>query len=185
MIVWGPKRPEGGTPSVDISEDAEIPWNRLSFGHQHGQIPIPGLRRMFAECVQGAFEGLKLIGKTGQPGKINPGFFVGPGRERELGDEEWLLGWSYEGRRVSLPEARRLIVIPTYVWTLQNKAYAELARLKMIGRMHDDDDRDLVIYDGVAGDDPDDFEKPLSAAAILVSYVNGWQEDLARTPTLQ
>jgi hypothetical protein len=172
-------------PSVDISVDAEIPWNRLSLGYQHGQIPVPGLHRMFTECVQGAMEGLKLIGKSGRPGKINLGLFVGPGRERELEDEEWLLGWSFEGRRVSLPEARRLILLPAYVWMLQNKAYAELARLKMIGRMHAEDDNDLVIYDGVPSDDPDDFEKPLSAAAILVSYVNGQQEELARAPTLQ
>lgn len=184
MIVWRPEPPPG-LPSVDISADAEIPWSHLSLSYQHGQIPVPGLARMFTECVQGAFEGLKLIGKSGRPGKINPGYFVGPGRERLPTDEEWLLGWSYEGRRVSLPEARRVILIPAYLWTLQNKAYAELARLKMIGRMHADDDRDLVVYDGVIGDDPDDFEKPLSAAAILVSYVNGQQEDLARAPTLQ
>ena len=137
MIVWRPEKPPNAK-AIDISTDAEIPWDRLSPTYQHGQIPVPGLHRMFTESVQGAFEGLKLIGKIGQPGKINPGYFTGPGRVRELKNKEWLVGWSYHGLRVSLPDAYRYILIPTYLWMLQNKAYAVLARLKQIGRKYED-----------------------------------------------
>lgn len=185
MIVWRPSRPAEDIPSIDVSDDAEPPWERLSPNYQHGQIPIPGMPRMLTECVQGAMEGLKLISKQGLPGKLNPGYFVGPGREREVKADEWLLGWSYEGRRLSLPEARRLIFIPAYVWTLQNKTHGVLAKLKLLGRKHDEDGLDLVVYDGVPGDDLDDYETPLSAAAILVAYANDQLAELLQPAALQ
>ncbi len=185
MIIWGPEKPAGGSPAVDISAAAEIPWDRLNPAYQHGQIPVPGLHGMFTESVTGAMEGLKLIGKEGLPGKINPGYFTGPGRIRELGDKEWLLGWSFEGRRLSLPDARRSIFIPAYLWAAQNKAYAVLARLRQFGKVCEKKGKDLIVFDGIPSDDPDDFEKPLSAAAVLVSYLHDRQENLTRAPTLQ
>lgn len=185
MIVWRPSRPDAAIPSIDVSDSGDPPWERLSPNYQHGQIPVPGMPRMFTECVQGAMEGLKLIAERGRPGKINPGYFVGPGRGRGVKDGEWMLGWSYEGRRVSLPEARRLIFVPAYIWTLQNKTHGVLARLKLLGRKYAEDGVDLVVYDGVSGDDLDDYETPLSAAAVLVAYANGQLAELLRPVALQ
>jgi len=166
MILWASSLPSSKNKSIDIRYTAKEPWNRLSPDYQQGQIPIPGLAGMYADCITGMMEGLKLIGPTGKPGKINPGYFQGPGRERPVEAKEWILGYSFAGQRVSLGEARQQIMIPAYHWVLWNRCHDLVANLREMGKQ-----QDVWVYDGVGSGylhDPD----PFSMACALVSFLN-------------
>lgn len=165
MILWAPGEPDTGK-SINVSATAKEPWNRLSQEYQHGQIPVPGMKGMYSECVMGIMEGLKLIGPQGKRGKINTGYFTGPGRVREVKEEEWMLGWSLDGLRFSIYEAQRYILIPSCQWVLDNKSYSLVAKLRKLGSQGD-----ITVYDGVPSDDPAD-DSPLSPAAILARHCN-------------
>ena len=58
MIVWCAE-PPADEPSLDVSINAEIPWQQLSADYQHGQIPVPGMYGMHGETVTGIMESLK------------------------------------------------------------------------------------------------------------------------------
>lgn len=172
MIRFCRARDEPGVDVIDMRVEAEQPFCRLSFDYQHGQIPVPGLKNMYAESVTGAFEGLRLIGKVGQPGKINCGYFVGAGRPRELKSGEWCAGHSYRGRSVNLSNARRYILVPAYLWVLANKVPGVTAKVMKQASL-----RTIGLYDGYVSADLN-AEAPLSAAAIMAAYLNGALNDL-------
>lgn len=177
MIRWCTE-PGSSGKSISVSDKAEQPWCRLSPDYQHGQIPVPGLDGMSADCVRGTIEGLKLISLKGSPGKINPGFFVGPGRERSLKEGEWMLGYSYMGERVDVSSAVRLIFVPAYTWVLYNKCYDLVANLKKMAERQSEDGQDLWIYDGL----PNAYAQHFSAAAVLVEFLN---DTFVESPILQ
>jgi hypothetical protein len=165
MIGWTPEHRKE-LRIIDIRIKSDPPWNRLAPEYQHGQIPIPGISGMYAESVTGVMEGLKLVGPRGQPGKINTGYFAGPGRLRAIKKDEWLLGYNLEGRRIDLGEARRKILIPSYHWILWNRCHDLVANLRIMGQ-----DQDLWIFDGISNQDLDEFQADLSVAFVLVSFL--------------
>jgi len=154
-------------PLIDMSYTGEHPFCMLSFDFQHGQIPVPGYDGMFAESLNGMLEALRLVSRRGHPGKINLGFLVGAGRERTLKPDQWCTGYSYRGRCIDLPEARRRILIPSYLWVLSHKAGAALSKVRKRS-----ESGDLWLYDG---HESADIKAPgrLSAAATLAAYLSG------------
>jgi hypothetical protein len=170
MIRWSPKKPEDDVYSIDISITGEEPWNRLSWDYQHGQIPVPGLKGMYSECVRGIVEGLKLIGPEGKRGKINPGYFVGPGREREVKDGEWMLGYSIDGLRCGVIEFNDRVLLASYLWMIRNKAYDIVYKLKQLVAKHEEEDQDIFVYDWITNDQRLEPEL-VSPAALLVEYL--------------
>jgi hypothetical protein len=177
MIGWSPGPRDGLV--IDIRSEAEPPWNRLSPDYQHGQVPIPGISGMYSDCVTGVMEGLKLVGPVGQAGKINPGYFVGPGRPRDIPPGSWFLGYGLAGRRVDLGTARRQILVPSYRWILWNKCYDLVAKLRELGQH-----QDVWIHDGIPNHDLDD-PAALSCAFLLVEFLYGQADDLEKPLTLQ
>ena len=171
MIVWRPKKPDGVVPRIGISLNGEEPWNRLSWNYQHGQIPVPEMKGMYSECVRGIYEGLKLVGPEGKSGKINPGYFTGPGRPRTVKEKEWMLGWSIKGVRCGAVEANGLILVPTYTWVLDNKVYDVVAKLKTIAARHEEEGNNLYLYDDVSNGHQLETSA-VSPASILVEYIN-------------
>ena len=159
-------------PVIDVSAGSEFPFCMLSFDYQHGHIPVPGLDRMFSESVTGALEGLRLVSRRGQPGKVNFGYFVGPGRERPLGAEQWCTGYSYRGRCIDLPEARRCILIPAYLWVLSHKAGSAVSKVRKRS-----ESTDVWLFDGYPSSDINSPER-LSAAATLAACLSGQLQQL-------
>ena len=183
MLLWSPSKPEDG-PSIDVSAGADPPWNRLSADYQHGQIPVPGMKGMYSETVRGLLEGLKLIGRRGRRGRINTAFFSGPWRPREPKDGEWELGYSLDGRRVGPSDANVLVFIPSYVWMLENKAYAVVAALRQLARHHEERGESLYVHDGLENGDAYD-PRPLSSAAILAAFVQDNLAEFVKMPWMQ
>ncbi len=179
MIRWAPAEPAEGV-SIDVSLHGKDPWNKLNWDYQHGQIPVPKMSGMYSECVRGLVEGLKIIGPSGKRGSINPGYFVGPGRERELKDEEWLLGWRLGSERVSIPRVNTDIIIPSFVWVLDNKVYDVVASLRQFAAKCEQDGEDLIIYDEMTNDDPMEMEF-ISTARVLVAHLTNSVDDLIIT----
>jgi len=116
---------------------------------------------MYADCVTGVMEGLKLIGPKGKPGKINTGYFSGPGRARIPTDKEWMLGYLFEGRRIDFQEAWDLVFVPSYRWVLWNKCPDLVGNLKKISK-----DSDLWIWDG-------NENHEFNCGVLLVQFLNG------------
>ena len=171
MIRFARQKDEA-EPIIDISMSGEFPFSMLSFDFQHGHIPVPGLSGMFSESVTGALEGLRLVGRRGHPGKVNFGYFVGPGRERPIRTGYWATGYSYRGRCIELPEARRRILIPAYLWVLSHKAGPALTKVRKQSEQHD-----VWVWDGYASCDMQAPER-LSAAATLAAYLSGQLQQL-------
>ena len=167
MIAWRPgERPRG--LCVDIRDTADHPWCRLSPDYQHGQIPVPGITGMYSETVRGCAEGLKVTAKPGFPGRINPGYFGGPGRARELRTGEHVQGWRYRSRNVSIRDARLNIEIPAYLWVLKNPAANLVTQLRRLSR---DQPCGMTVWDGIDNIDLSD-PAPLSYAALFCAYIN-------------
>jgi hypothetical protein len=166
-MIWFSREMDVTRPMIDMSSNSEHPYCRLSFDYQVGQIPVPGFEGMYAESLNGMMEALMLTGRRGMPGKVNLGFLVGPGRERKLGPDQWCTGYMYRGRSVDLAEARRLILIPSYLWVLSHKAGQAVAKVRKRSQ-----DGELWLYDGC---DSADINSPmrLSAAATLAAYLSG------------
>lgn len=171
MLLWSPEKPEGA-PSINISIKGEEPWNRLSWDYQHGQIPVPGFKGMYSETVRGIYEGLKLIGQVGKRGKINPGYFVGPGRERTLDKEEWLLGFSVDGICCGIVEFNDRVLTAAYDWVLKNRAHDVVYNLKQLVAKHTEAGEDLYVYDGIENGHRLEHDV-LSPAFILYEHMSG------------
>jgi hypothetical protein len=179
-IVWSPA-PTGVGLEVDTSENADQPWCRLNQDYQHGQIPIPGLVGMYAESVRGVMEGLRIIGPVGKPGKINPGYFVGPGRFRPTAEGQWFTGYSFNGDRIDPEEAHRRIFVPACLWVIENKCHDVVAKLRMMAAREEQQGSRLVIHDGLRGFACEDANAlcstwrgcHVSLAAVLVAYLTG------------
>lgn len=172
MIRFCRQPDEPGVDVIDMRPDAEQPFCRLHFDYQHGQIPVPGMRGTYSESVTGLMEGLRLVGRPGLPGKVNLGYFVGPGRIRNVPPTHRCSGFRYCGRAVGLEDARRIILIPAYLWLLSNRVQGIVRRIQKQAEK-----RVTGLYDGVTSSD---LSSPcrLSAAAILAAHLNGELADL-------
>jgi hypothetical protein len=167
MIVWCRTPEEQGVEIIDISLAGRYPFCMLDFDCQLGQIPVPGMPGTYAESCTGIMEGCKLIGAHGFPGRINPGFFVGAGRERIPTADEWCLGWNVAGKAVSLADARKYLLIPAYAHVMAHQAAKAVAEIKRCA-----DDTLIGLYDGRTSKNIKS-PKPLSAAALLCACLNG------------
>jgi hypothetical protein len=166
MILWSIEEVEG-EECLCLAHDADDPWRKFSPQYQHGQIPVPGMKGMYAESIQGLWEGMKLIGPKGKKGRINPGYFTGPGRFRALKEGEWCSGFSYDGRQIGMAEARIRIFLPCYVWMIQNHCADLLGNIKIRASR-----QDIWLYDKIGNVDPTDTSMEISHAAIVVAFLN-------------
>lgn len=118
---------------------------------------MPGV---VSDSVEGVWQGLKRI-----RGAIDTGCFAGRGRKRGGVPE----GHSYAGEVLAYVEARRLIYIPTYEWTLEHRISPALVgdllrRADMSIEHHVHDVADVGQADDTSG--------PLAHAAVLVRWLN-------------
>lgn len=166
MIAWSPTlRDDSAT--IDMRVDAPQPWCRFNLSYQHGRIPVPQLAENYSDSVQGIVEALALVARPGQPGKIAPGYFFGPGRPRKIREGHWCIGWRVGTKPVSLRVARQELLIPAYLWLLHRRLETPLRRLDEMARS-----QTLYLFDGSDNIDIED-PAPFSAAAIVVALLSG------------
>jgi hypothetical protein len=144
----------------DVSSYADPPFCTLSPFWPHGGIPIPGLPGHTADCVEGIWQGLKVIDD-----QIAPRFFRGPGHKRGGKPR----GHRYGERLLGIVEARERIYRVAYEWMLDHRAdptllagFLDRARAGLVQYIHD------VSDNGNIGN----ADEGWAHAAVLVAYLN-------------
>ena len=121
-----------GLEIIDVTSKGPEPWVRLSPFYPHGEIPVPFSPGVFAQSVEGVWQGLKVFeSESIDMAKFSVANMKGIKRSvktrgRVLGHQagtksETLLGYL---------EARIQIYLPTYRWVLENKLRSEIEQLR-------------------------------------------------------
>src|SRR5947209_17008186 len=151
-----------GALILDVTSRGDEPWVRFSPFYPHGGIPIPNSPGIFAQSVEGLWQGLKVFAKE----DIDPSRWAitnlrgikraGRTRGKVLGHR---LG---VGSNVLLDycDARYQIYLPAYRWLLEHRLETEVERLR-----REIAARSVVLLDYETNGNVDDLSRPLSHAA--------------------
>jgi len=125
--------------------------NKLSPFYPHGDIPILNTPNLCSNSVNEVWQKLCVNKKSIELSPKNVIFRKG------VGINEY---WTYE-------EARSMILVPTYRWMLENKAFDIVCKL----REYNNQGRTLVFIDKTTNMDFADTSQPLSFAFLLKAYI--------------
>lgn len=151
-----------GKRVVNVSSKASPPYCFLSPFFPHGDIPVPGMKGVAADSVEGVWQGLKSV-----RGRIDESFFHGPGKKRR--SRAAVEGHRYGDRLLSYGEARNLIYVPLYRHMVTS---LPLARDAAFGLLLEGLERDVWVHDVDSNGDIANLTKPLAHAAVLVELLN-------------
>ena len=136
----------------------------------HGGIPVPNSPGVFAQSVEGLWQGLKVFEKE----DIDPSRWeitdmrgikrAGRTRGKILGHRFGLGSDVLLGYR----DARYQIYLPAYRWVLENCLAEEVDQLRGEAAT-----RRIVFLDYEANGDVEDLSRPLSHAALVKFYLEG------------
>lgn len=149
--------------SIDVSSRGKKPFkffSPFSYNSQY-KIPIPGLKDVTSNSVEGIWQGLKIINGT-----IDESYFVGKPKKRPKGD---YYGHSYKGKIIDIVKARKEIYQPSYSYFLSNcvpKSTFEEIFLTLIAN------KELFIYDTENSINPKNSSMPLAHSFYLAEYLN-------------
>lgn len=156
---------------LDVTSKGKEPWVRFSPFYPHGGIPIPNTPGVFAQSVEGLWQGLKVFEQedidrsrweiTNMRGIKRASRTRGKvlGHRFGVGSEELL----------SYKDARYQIYLPAYRWILENRLTAEVEQVREAA------ERAVVLLDYETNCDVDDLSAPLSHAALVRHCVeNTW-----------
>lgn len=121
---------------------------KLSPYYMHGNIPVINTPNIKLRSVNEVWQQLYVKDKNMKDAKFKKGLWI----------NEY---WSYS-------EAREKILIPTYRWMLEEKAYGIIEFLRK-----EKSKRDIVIIDNSINCCIKDIEAPLSFAFLLKAYIEG------------
>lgn len=156
---------------LDVTSKGEPPWVRFSPFFPHGGIPIPNSPGVFAQSVEGLWQGLKVFEKEGvDPSRwaiLNMSGIKRAGRSRGK-----VLGHRH-GVTSTVPllgyrDARYQIYLPAYLWILEHRLAGEIQQLRELAAS-----RSIVLLDYETNDDIENLASPLSHAALLKRYLEG------------
>ena len=160
-----------GAAIVDVTSKAAEPWVRFSPFFPHGGIPIPNSPGVFAQSVEGLWQGLKVFERE----DVDPGKWAITtmhGIKRAAGQTRGAV----RGHRFGVGSdilldyraARASIYLPAYRWVLQHRLVEQVERLRDLAR-----ERALVLLDYETNADVADLSSPLSHAALVKHYLEG------------
>lgn len=159
-----------GAMIVDVTSKGSEPFVRFSPFYPHGDIPIPGSPGVFAQSVEGLWQGLKVFERE----DIDPAKWAitsmagikrsGKSRGAVLGHRfgigsDVLLGYR---------DARHQIYLPAYKWVLENRLKEQVQQLRTIAAS-----QPLVLLDYETNGDVENLSSPLSHAALVKYYMEG------------
>jgi O-acetyl-ADP-ribose deacetylase (regulator of RNase III) len=166
-----------GALVLDVTSKGEEPWVRFSPFYPHGGIPVPHSPGVFAQSVEGLWQGLKVFEHEDiDPSRWQVTDMKGikrAGRTRGL-----VLGHRFvvgSGVLLGDRDARYHIYLPAYRWVLENRLAAEVARLRDEAAA-----RTVVLLDYETNGDVEDLSRPLSHAALIKYYLEGKWPSVAK-----
>ena len=162
---------------IDVTSKSTDEFIRLSPFYPHGGIPVPFSPKWEASCVEAVWQGLKVFEKAGvdtalfrnrtmknlkrnsnKQNKDKYGALLGH-RKGVNGRSDSLLGYY---------DARMQIYVPTYLWTLKNKAKPQVDKIRRLSKK-----KDVVLLDYNTNPNIYDIRHPLSHAALIKAYIEG------------
>ena len=158
---------------IDVTSKADEPWIHFSPFWPHGNIPVPFSDGVVATCVEGIWQALKVFeSEDVDESKLHVTNMKGLKRTvRRLGN---VCGHrkGLKGKEL-LPyrEARELIYLPVFKWTLENCVQEEVQQLRELASQ-----KTVVLLDYTKNGDLNDLRTPLSHAALVKRYIeDDWQ----------
>lgn len=155
---------------LDVTSKAESPWIKFSPFYPHGGIPVPYAAEVFAESVEGVWQGLKVFDNHGvDQTKFNVTGMKGIKRTcRKYGNVLGHKKGVNSSELIPYIEARYEIYLPCYHFVLKNYLVNEIQFL----RDKVNDGSKLVLLDYETNCDISDPSRPLSHAALIRSYIS-------------
>ncbi len=149
---------------IDVTSKGDMPMVKFSPFYPVGDIPVPFSEGVFAESVEGVWQGLKVFAEYDvDTSKFAVTNMKGIKRTvRRFGKCQGHRQGVYGKQLLDYITARKLIYLPTYQWVLENKLAEELADLRKIAST-----QDLVLLDYETNGDINDARKPLSHAHLI------------------
>jgi hypothetical protein len=152
---------------LDLTSKSNGKWVKFSPFYPHGNIPVPFSNGIFAETVEGIWQGLKIFENAG----INISTFNiknMKGIKRTTRKYGKIIGHQKginSKEILNYNDAKKIIYIPAYKWVLENKLYEEITELKKIYEKYS-----LVFLDYNVNNELYN-NKPLSHAFLVKIYI--------------
>lgn len=153
---------------IDMTNQGEGGWIKLSPLYPHGGIPVPFSDGYFSETVEGIWQGMKVFEHEGvslKPMRImsmkgikRSGKNLGAclGYQKGMESEELL----------NEVDARKQIYIPVYEWQLENRCMNLVQKLQIYSATYV-----VVLLDNETNSDIENSKKALSPASLIVRYI--------------
>lgn len=159
-----------GAVIIDVTSKGSLPFVRFSPFYPHGDIPIPGSPEVFAQSVEGLWQGLKVFERDDfDPAKW--AITSMSGIKRSGKSRGAVLGHRFGiGSNVLLGyrDARHQIYLPAYKWVLENRLNEQVQQLRMIAAS-----QPLVLLDYETNDNVENLSSPMSHAALVKYFLEG------------
>lgn len=155
---------------IDVTSKAQDDMVRLSPFYPHGGLPVPFSPGCTAMSVEGIWQGLKVFEHYGVDLQMFRNATMKNIKRtvrrfgRTLGHQKGVRSTEL----LSYIDARTQIYLPTYKLMLENKAAAQIAKLREWS-----ENRVVVLLDYNTNEDIFDPSSPLSHAAMVKAYIEG------------
>jgi hypothetical protein len=171
-----------GATVLDLTSKGKLPWIRFSPFYPVGNIPVPGWPGLTSASVEGIWQGLKRFEHENhvdfssfQNATMRNLKRTSRGRSDTGGPRGAVLGHQFGPDGSALLDyisARRMIYLPAYRWSLENRLQAEVEEIRALARSGP-----LVLLDYETNTDVEDTSRPLSHCSLVKRFVEGtWPE---------
>ena len=166
-----------GAMIVDVTSKGSEPFVRFSPFFPHCDIPIAGSAGVFAQSVEGLWQGLKVFERE----DIDPTKWAitsMSGIKRSGKSRGAVLGHRFgvgSDVLLSYRDARHQIYLPAYKWVLENRLKEQVQQLREILAS-----QPMVLLDYETNGDVENPSSPLSHAALVKYFLEGnWPQSQA------
>ncbi|MBR0502708.1 MAG: hypothetical protein IJJ77_05630 [Paludibacteraceae bacterium] len=154
----------------DITSKSEYPiLQRLSPFYPHGNIPVPGMPKEKASCVEAVWQGLKVFEGCGVDLTVLHNDTM-KNIKRTVKKFGKPLGHQYGDKILNYADARWKIYLPTFLYMLENVESVQESLRKIKERLQK---KDVVFLDYNTNCNVSDYSKPLSHACLVKLYLEG------------
>ena len=145
---------------IDVTSNAADEYQQLSPFYPIGNIPVPGMPKEEALCVEGIWQGLKVFENYDWDAYY---FTISTKNiKRTVRKFGWVKGHYFKGKLLSYVDARKQIYLPAYKTVLENKRKYLVDKLRSLAEK-----QTLVLLDYTTNASILDPKKPLSHAAVI------------------
>ena len=149
---------------IDVTSNAKDEYQQLSPFYPIGNIPVPGMPKEEALCVEGIWQGLKVF----ESFDWDKYYFTISTKniKRTVRKFGRIKGHYYKGELLSYVDARKQIYLPAYKTVLENKRKYLVDKLRSLAEK-----QILVLLDYTTNASILDPRKPLSHAAVIKAAI--------------